>query len=175
MSGTNKRILLGRIASAHGIRGDVLVKSYASAPEDIARYGVLTDGAGVRKLRLKALRVTAKGVVCHVAGVNDRNAAEALAGIDLYVERARLPALPEGEYYHFDLIGLVAIDADGRAIGEVVGVRNYGASDLLEVRLAEQTATELVPLIEAFVPLVDLQAGRVTIVMPQIAAGEDDE
>lgn len=175
MSETNKRILLGRIVAAHGIRGDVLVKSYAAVPEDIAAYGVLTDGAGVRKIPLKALRVTAKGVVCHVKGVDDRNGAEALAGIDLYVERARLPPLSEGEYYHADLIGLVAVDATGRVVGHVVGVQNYGASDLLEVRLAGQKATELVPLTEDFVPSVDLRGGRVIIAVPQHAADEEGE
>lgn len=175
MSETNKRILLGRIVSAHGIRGDVLVKSYAAVPEDIAAYGVLSDGAGLRKLRLKVLRATAKGVVCHVTGVDDRNGAEALAGVDLFVERARLPALLEGEYYHVDLIGLAAVDAHGCVIGEVVGVQNYGASDLLEVRIEGQKATELVPLTEEFVPSVDLRAGRVIIAVPQHAAEEEGE
>ena len=120
------------------------------------------------------MRVTPKGVICHIAGVDDRNGAEALAGTNLYVDRARLPALPEGEYYHVDLIGLAAVDTAGNPIGEVIAVQNFGASDLLEVRLAGQTTTELVPLTEDFVPAVDLAAGRVTVVLPQSAAEDED-
>ena len=162
MAGAGKRILLGRIAGAHGVRGEVLIKAFTERPEDIGAYGPLDDGAG-RTFAIEATRVTHKGVVARIAGIGDRSAAEALKGTALYVDRERLPAPDEGEFYHADLIGLAAVDPEGRPVGEVVAVHNHGAGDLLEVRLAESGRTELVAFTDAFVPKVDLAARRVVV------------
>ena len=161
-TGTGKRILLGRIAGAHGIRGEVLITAFTERPEDIAAYGPLDDG-GARTFTIEAVRATAKGVVARLAGVRDRTAAEALRGAPLYVDRARLPAPGEGEFYHADLVGLSAVDADGQPVGEVVGVHNHGAGDILEVRLAKTGRTELIAFTDAFVPEVDLAGRRVVV------------
>lgn len=175
MSDSGRRILLGQIVGAHGIRGDVIVRTFTGEPEAIAGYGPLTDAAGAAALTLKVLRVTPKGVIARVMGVADRNGAEALKGRKLYVARTALPE-PAGDddFYHADLVGLAAIDAVGRALGEVVAVQNYGAGDLLEVRLAAMQKTELVPFTKACVPVVDLASRRVTVVMP-VAAVDDEE
>jgi 16S rRNA processing protein RimM len=169
MAGAEKRILLGRIAGAHGIRGEVLIKTFTERPEDIAAYGQLDDGAG-RRFRVKVVRVTPKGVVARIDGVDDRNGAEALKGVSLGVDRASLPAPDEGEFYHADLIGLAAVDPDGRPVGVVVAVYNHGAGDLLELRLADSGKTELVAFTDAFVPTVDLAARRVVV---QLDRGEE--
>jgi 16S rRNA processing protein RimM len=95
-----------------------------------------------------------------------RDAAEALRGIDLYVERDRLPAAAEGEFYYADLIGLAAVDPQGNRVGEIVAVQNYGAGDLLELRLAGQGQTELIPFTDAYVPEVDIAAKRVVVALP---------
>ena len=160
------RILLGRIAGAHGIRGEVLIKTFTEAPENVGAYGPLSDESGTRIFKLKSARATPKGVVARLQGVDDRNGAEALKGIALYIERDRLPAAAEGEFYHADLIGLAAVDGDGKPIGEIVAVQNYGAGDLLEIRLAGSSKTELVPFTDAAVPEVDIAARRVVVVMP---------
>jgi 16S rRNA processing protein RimM len=160
------RVLLGRIAAAHGIRGEVVIHAYTEPPENIAAYGPLTDRSGARVFDIECRRVTAKGVIAHLTGVRDRSAAEALKGTDLYVARDRLPPAAEGEFYHWDLIGLAAVNAEGRLIGEIVGVQNYGAGDLLEVRLAGAATTQLIPFSDAFVPQVDLTAKRAVIVLP---------
>lgn len=162
----SERVLLGRIKAAHGIRGEVLVTSFAEAPGDVAAYGPLTSGDGKRAYDLKVVRVTPKGVVARVAGVADRNAAEALRGTELYVERAKLPEPADDEFYHADLIGLDAVTPDGKPIGTVVAIENFGAGDLVEVRLAGSKRTEYVPFSDAFVPEIDVAARRVTIVMP---------
>lgn len=167
-------ILLGRITGAHGIRGEVVVHSYAAVPDDIAAYGVLSDKAGTRTFKLKVVRVTPKGgLIARIAGVADRNAAEALKGVELFVARDKLPRAGDGEYYHADLLGLAAVSLEGRPLGEVVAVQNFGAGDLLEVRLAGSTTTELVPFTDAFVPTVDIAARRVVVVLP--VAVEDEE
>lgn len=166
------RILLGRIGPAHGIRGHVLVQTYTEAPEDIASYGALEDESGRRQFEIEIVRVTPKGVVARIAGVEDRNAAEALRGTELYVSRERLPPTQEDEFYLSDLIGLPAFKPDGTRLGEVVAVHNFGAGDILEIRLGDGRNTEMVPFTKDFVPEVDLSSRRMTIDMP--AEGEEE-
>jgi len=170
----DRRILLGRIAAPHGIRGDVVIESYAGEPQAIAAYGPLESEDGTRKIEINVVRVTPKGVIAHVAGVDDRTSAESLKGLSLYVERARLPVAAEGEYYRADLIGLAAEDREGRKVGTVVAVENYGAGDILELRLEGRAKTELIPFSDAFVPVVDTAGGRVVVVLPEEDAAEDD-
>ncbi len=160
------RILLGRIAGAHGIRGEVLIKTFTAAPENIGAYGPLSDETGTRTFKLKSARATPKGVVARLQGVDDRNGAEALRGIALYIERDRLPEAAEDEFYHADLVGLAAVSPDGKPVGEIIAVQNYGAGDLLEIRLAGSSKTELVPFTDAAVPQVDVAARRVVVLMP---------
>jgi 16S rRNA processing protein RimM len=161
------RVLLGRIAGAHGIRGEVLIKTFTQAPESIGAYGPLSDKAGKRTFEIRSVRVTAKGVVARLKGVADRNAAEAIKGVELYVVREKLPAAAEGEFYHADLIGLAAVDRDGKVIGEIVAVHNFGAGDLIEVRLVGSAKTEFIPFTDDAVPEVDIAARRAVIVLPQ--------
>jgi 16S rRNA processing protein RimM len=170
-----RRILLGRIVAPHGIRGDVVIESYASEPQAVAAYGPLESEDGARRIVLAIVRVTPKGVIAHIAGVDDRNGAEALKGLTLYVDRARLPAAGEGEYYRGDLIGLAAEDPGGRKVGTVVAVENYGAGDILELRLEGRAKTELIPFSETFVPVVDVAGGRVVVAMPADDTLDDDD
>jgi 16S rRNA processing protein RimM len=167
-----ERVLLGRIVAAHGIRGDVLVRTYTDAPEAIGSYGPLSDADGRGAFKLRILRVTAKGVVARIAGISDRNGAEVLAGTDLYVARAQLPAAEEGAFYHADLIGLAAIASDGTEVGRIVGVHNFGAGDLIEVALGGSRRTELVPFTAQFVPEVDLARRIVVVELPMPTDGE---
>ena len=171
------RILLGRIAEAHGIRGEVLVHSFAANPADIAAYGDLTDKSGARSFRLKVLRATAKGVVCRIDGVSDRNAAEALRGTELHVSRDKLPAPSEDEFYHSDLIGLAAVAPGGEVLGRIIAVENFGAGDILEIALESNGKatgrTEMVPFADAFVPTVDVPGRRVIVRLP--ADGDDGD
>jgi len=168
------RILLGRIIAAHGVRGEVVVRSYADDPQAIGTYGPLAAPDAGRTIELRVVRVTPKGVIARVSGIADRNGAEALAGTDLYVDRARLPEAGEGEFYHADLIGLAARAPDGAEIGRVVGVHNFGAGDLIEIALAASRQTELLPFSEQYVPEVDMAAGRIVVVMPAPAEPDDE-
>jgi 16S rRNA processing protein RimM len=170
----SSRLLLGRIAGAHGIRGEVLIHTYTAAPEDIGAYGPLSDATAKRNFDIEIVRATPKGVVARIAGVADRNAAEGLKGVELYVPRDRLPAAAEGEFYHADLIGLAAVGPDGKPIGEIVAVQNYGAGDLLEIRLAGSGKTELLPFTEAVVPDIDMAARRAVVILPAATDARDD-
>lgn len=167
-SQTDRRVLLGHISTAHGIRGEVLIKSYAAEPESIAAYGPLTDNAGTRTFKIKSSRLTPKGVIARIEGVNDRNAAEALRGVDLYVSRDRLPETGDAEFYHTDLIGLIAETADGQPYGRVASVQNFGAGDLLEIERASGGDTEYLPFTNENVPVVDIANGKLTVVVPTL-------
>lgn len=174
MTADKRLVLLGHVSAAHGLRGEVLVKSYTAEPAAIAGYGALVDEAGRRRFELKVVRVTDKGVIARVGGIGDRTAAELLKGTRLYALREQLPAAVEGEYYHADLVGLAAVSEGGEKIGEVVAVQNFGAGDLLEIRLEGSLKVELVPFTDASVPTVDVAAGRLVVRMPELVEGEDD-
>lgn len=174
MTTAPKRILLGEIVAAHGIRGEVGIKTYTAEPEAIADYGPLSDEAGKRTFEITAVKMTAKGIVARIKGVTDRTGAEALKGTGLYVAREALPkaAEDEGEYYHADLIGLSAVAPDGTALGTIVAVANFGAGDLIEIKFAGRNATEFVPFTDACVPAVEIATGKVTVIMPEMVEGE---
>ena len=168
-----RRILLGEITGVHGIRGDVLVRSFTAAPETIAAYGPLTDATGAKQFALGLIRVTSKGIVARIDGVRDRTTAETLRGTKLYIDRERLPEAAASEYYHADLIGLHAMAPDGTELGEIVAVQNFGAGDLVELKPADGSPTEFIPFENQWVPHVDIAAG--TIVINRPPEGDDDE
>lgn len=176
-SARGRRVLLGEVSGAHGIRGDVIVRSYAADPRDIAAYGALETAEGKVLPKLSVVRVTDRGVIARFAGITDRNAAETFKGTQLWIARDRFPAAADGEYYHADLIGLDAVAPDGAEIGHVIAVENFGAGDLLEIRLKDSKQTEYVPFTNAVVPEVDLTAGKLVVVMPEVLEedAEDEE
>ena len=170
-----KRILLGRIGAPHGLKGEVVVLSFAAEPLDLKAYGPLADEQGAVKVHIKSLRVAGKGLIARVAGVEDRNAAEALRGTELFVERTKLRKPKPDEFYLADLIGLPAHAPDGALIGKIVDVPNYGAGDLLEIAPVAGGETLLVMFTKEFVPAVDVAAGRVEVVLPvMLEAGPDE-
>ena len=160
-------ILLGRIAGAQGLRGEVKINSFTAAPEDIAAYGPLTDAKG-RPFTIERVRHLKGGaVVALLAGVKDRGAAEALHGTELYVARAQLPEADEDEWYYDDLVGLTAVSPEGAEIGEILSVQNFGAGDLLEIRLLEKRQSRFVPFTKAVAPLVDVNNRRIVVDLPE--------
>mgnify|MGYP000094324588 CR=1 FL=1 len=174
----SKRVLVARVGAAHGIRGEVRVKSFTAVPTDVAAYGPL-EAADGRRFTIAAARPVPSSpdmLVVRFREVADRNAAEALNGTELSIPRERLPAPDDDEFYHADLIGLPAVAADGAALGTVIAIPNYGAGDLLEIA-PPVGPTLLVPFTRANVPDIDLAARRVTVVLPVEVEveGEDDK
>ncbi|MGH1419595.1 MAG: ribosome maturation factor RimM [Hyphomicrobiaceae bacterium] len=173
---TRQRVLLGHISQANGLRGDVLIKSYTANPEDIGSYGALTNEDLSQSFNIKVVRFTTKGVVAKIKGINDRNAAEGLRGTKLYIDRDQLPEPDdEDDFYHTDLIGLTAKTTDGKKVGPVVAVQNFGASDLLEIRPSDNKTTELIPFNKEFVPDIDIDGGSLTVVWPDNTTPEDED
>ena len=153
----DNRIALAAIAGAHGVKGELRLKLFSDSIESLSRHGTLYVG-GVER-RLLSIRDAGKTAVARFEGIGDRSAAEALRGSLIEIDRAALPPLDEGEYYHSDLIGLAAVDGLGSAVGKVSGVENYGAGDLLEIEL-EDGKSSLIP----FRPgIADLEDGRIVL------------
>lgn len=173
MAGDENWVCLGVIAAPHGVRGLVRIRPFTADPGAVAAYGPVTDRETGRTFAL-ALTGAAKGTVtARIEGITDRDQAEAVRGTELWVRREALPETEDEEYYHHDMIGLRAEGVDGAALGEVTGVQNHGAGDLLELHLAGG-GSALVPFTRACVPVVDIEGGRVVIDAPPglMEAGE---
>mgnify|MGYP003289232665 CR=1 FL=1 len=147
-----RRIPLAAVAGAHGIKGEVRLKLFSDTSESLARHSRLFVGGAPR--RLLAVRDAGKGAIARFEGIADRTAAEALRGSMVEVDRADLPPLAEGEYYHADLIGMPCVNREGCALGSVVAVENFGAGDLLEVE-DENGRRSLIPFKPDIADLVD--------------------
>jgi 16S rRNA processing protein RimM len=159
------RICLGVIAGAHGIKGLVRVRSFTAAPQSIGAYGPLQDEKGERRFALDLVGERKGVVIARIAGVEDRNAAERLKGVQLYVRRADLPTPGTEEFYQADLVGLNAMRDDGTRLGLVRAVNDFGAGASLEIEDATGK-TMLVPFTTAAVPEVDVAAGKLVVVPP---------
>ncbi|MCX2695230.1 MULTISPECIES: ribosome maturation factor RimM [Ochrobactrum] len=169
-------IQLAVIGAAHGIRGEVRVKTFTDDPLAIADYGHLYDAQGKAYEVLEA-RAAKTVVVVRFKGVNDRNAAEALNGTELFIDRSQLhdDELDEDEFFQTDLIGLEAVDANGQSYGVVSALFDFGGGDLIELSLKGKRPM-LIPFTEAAVPEIDFDKGTITV--EPYAAGliaEDDE
>ena len=160
-----KQVCVGVVTGPHGVTGAVRIKSFTARAQDIASYGPLADENGTQHFALRLVGA-AKGVVIgRLAGVEDRDRAAALRGLRLYLPRAALPSPADEEYYHADLLGLVAVLSDGTPLGRVRAVHDFGAGDTLEIARPD-AAPAMVPFTRAVVPAVDLEAGRLVIDPP---------
>jgi 16S rRNA processing protein RimM len=170
-----KRLLMGRIGAAHGVRGEVRIQSFTEDPLALASYGPLsTDRPGLI-IEIETARATTNVLVARLKGVTDRTAAEKLNGVELYIDRDRLPPATDDDFYHADLIGLAARLADGTVLGKVTAIPNFGASDLIEVTDARTGDTFLYPFTRAIVPEVHIDAGYLIIDVPLDAEPGEEE
>lgn len=156
-------ILMATIGAAQGLRGEVRVRSYTAEPMALGNYGKLHAKDG-RVFEILDIREAKNVVVVRFRGVNSREDAEALAGLELYVERENLSdeELDDDEFYYADLEGLDAVDETGKSYGTVSGVYDFGAGDLLELKGPGRRPT-LIPFSEAAVLEIDLEGGRIVI------------
>lgn len=162
-------VLLAVVIGAQGLKGEVKVKLFTATPDALPRYGSLHTQAG-RMLKITAFRPTKPGeAVIAFEGVRDRNAAEALKGTELLVARDALPQTEAEEFYHADLIGLEARDGEGRVIGKVTALHNYGASDVIELARPDGDHV-LMAFTRETVPVIQVEGGYIVVAVP-----EDDE
>lgn len=169
-------VLLGRLGAPHGVRGEIRLQSFTADPAAISTYGPLFDASLARRFVIASLRPLGKDMfVARLEGVCDRTGAEALTGVALYLPREALPAPEEDEFYLADLEGLRAQTRAGATLGVVIGVRNFGAGDILEIAPPEGGETLLLPFTKAVVPIVDIAGGRVVVEPPSSDDAPADE
>lgn len=161
------RICVGAIAGAFGVMGEVRLKSFCAEPTALADYGPLFTEDGKTSYKITLTRPVSGGLGARVTGIKTKEEADALRGVQLYVDRARLPNLPDDEYYHADLIGLEVRDTGGAVLGKVLAVNNHGAGDILEISGPGTKGPLMVPFTLVAVPTVDLTLRRVVVDLPE--------
>ena len=165
---------MGRFGAPHGVRGELRLQSFTGDPLAIADYGPLTDKSGKKTFTLLNLRPQGKDMlVVRLKDVDDRDSAQALNGVELYLARDKLPAPDPEEFYLADLEGLRAETATGEPIGRVVALRNFGAGDILEIAPASGGDTLMYPFTKAVAPIIDLAGGRIVVEPPTETEGEN--
>ena len=168
------QVLVGVIVGAHGIKGEVKLKSFTSEPASIDRYGPLQSSLG-QQFEITKLKAAKDDFIASLKGVADRNEAEALKGTELFVSREKLPKLKTNETYAHDLMGLDVMLENGSKMGRLVGMPNYGAGDLLEVAIDGNSETVLIPFTNAFVPQDDFSNGKIIVNLPDGYLDDDDD
>lgn len=173
---------MGAVLGAHGVRGQVRIRCFTERPEDIGAYGPVETEDGTRRFTLKVLQIKGDVVSVSLQGVNDRNAAEALKGVRLFVARSALPELKteEDAFYLADLIGLKVRWMDGdRPEGRVTAMHNFGAGDLVEIEVPGRAGARAESLMLTFerevVREVNLAEGYILVLPPQEVMGEGRE
>jgi 16S rRNA processing protein RimM len=170
----DRLVCVGAIAGAFGVRGEARIKSFCAEPEAIASYGPLCTEDGARRFEIRLTRPVKGGFAARLSGVETREEAEALRGTRLYAGRDRLPALPDEEFYHADLIGLTVVDTGGAELGRVRAIHDHGAGDMLEV-VGPGGRELLIPFTRAAVPTVELALGRIVADPPPGVGQEEQE
>lgn len=156
---------MAEIVGAHGVRGMVKLKVFAADPESLAAYGSFHDEDG-KIFSLSSVQQHGNVFLAEIEGLKDRTAAEKLRGVKLFLDRASLPKLKKkNTYYHADLAGMTALYPDGKPLGRVVSVANFGAGDLLEIKPPKKTSF-YVPFNDKTVPGVDLDRREITVDPP---------
>ena len=166
------RVCIAQIGAAHGVRGEVRLKAFTEDPLSVARYGALETEDGTQRFEIEAVRPAKDMLVARLKGISDRNAAERLKNLRLYVARERLPKPADDEFYHADLVGLAADSVSGEAVGTVKAVHNFGAGDLLEIEPAAGGDTMMLPFNETVVPVVDIAGRRIVVEPPAETTAE---
>ena len=162
------RVCIGAITGVRGLRGEVRIKSFTADPEDIGSYGPVSTEDGERSFEVH-VTARAKGqIIARLDGIDDRDAAEALKGTQLYVSKSELPEPGDGVYFHADLVGLSAFTPDGNSLGVVKAVHNFGAGDVIEIAGNGEGGKDglMVPFTPSAVPEVDLEGGRMVVDEP---------
>ena len=169
---TGKPILMARIGAPHGVRGEVRVKSFAANPMALGDYGKLFDAQG-REFEIKAARPSKTVLVVKFAGVNNREDAEVLNGVELFIDRAALPEPDEDEFYYSDLIGMTVTDGAGEPIGTLRAIEDYGSGDVLEIALAKG-GSELLMFTRDNVPEIDMEHRTITVILPDVVEAREN-
>lgn len=173
---TEKRICIGKIVAAHGIRGEVKVKSYTKIPSDLDKYGLVSNKNADKTFKIKVVGPSKEVLRVKIDGVTDRNVAETLIGTEFYINRNILPKLGEEEFYQTDLIGLkVYLKSLDNEIGSIAGFSNFGAGEILEIKISGKKETEMLPFTKQYVPTINLEEGYIIVSSATMLFADEEE
>ena len=182
----NKKIVIGKVNSAFGIKGEVKIISYCQNPTQIENYSVFDEKGNIVKIKISNKNKTVIGssgsgdaiLIATIAGITNRTDAEKLHGQELYINRDQLEETDEDEFYHTDLIGLKVIDADKKEIGKVLNIYDFGAGSMLEIEFLAANPKKNLEKIENFpfknmtFPEVNVKEGFIRIELPEVVKGD---
>ena len=164
----DKLVLIGEIVAAHGIKGNVKIRTFTDSPENIKKYKEIFLGAEHEKVEISFQSSTQDIALCRIKGVEDRNAAEALKGKKLYIKKSALSKPKKNEYYLHDLVGCEARHINGSKLGEVISVNNFGAGDIIEIALSQSKKTEMYAINANNIPEVNIQKKYIIVNPPEV-------
>lgn len=168
-------ICVAVITSAHGIKGAVNVKSLTEYPEDFVSYGKLYCKHQEKEYKLKIISTKKDRIIALVEGSDNRNDAEQLKGVKLFVPESSLPEIPEDEFYYQDLVGLDVVLTSGELFGTVQDVKNYGSCDILEIKLMDNKNEHLLAFTKDLVPEINIEEGYIVADIPEIKMSGDND
>lgn len=171
---TRNLIFVAQVGAAHGVRGEVKITTFTADPMALAGYKTLLRQDGSPAPIIASARPTKGGIVARLRGADDRNAAEALRGLKLYILRDSLPEPEEDEFYLADLIGLRVETAAGELLGTVKAVQDFGAGDLLEIQ-PKAGASWWLPFTREAVPEVRIAEGKLIAAPPAVIEADPNE
>lgn len=164
MTDSGKLVLVGRVAGAFGVKGEVRISAYTESPLNLLQYKHLKREDGSPGLTLVSGRAAKADFIGAASEIATKEQADALRGLRLFVARADMPQPDEDEFYLTDLIGMAVFEGS-EALGRVKAVHDFGAGDILEIEPA-RGATWYLPFTRACAPAVDVAAGRIEAVRP---------
>jgi 16S rRNA processing protein RimM len=159
---TKKTVCIGKIISAHGIKGLVKIKSFAEDPMSLEKYNIYNH-TGTKKIDIHFKSKQKDLIIASIEGVEDRNSAESLVGLDLYVNRNVLPHTDEEEFYITDIVNMDVYSTDKKLVGSVKSVQNFGAGDILEILFKPSNKTEFFIFTKENFPVIDIKHNLIKI------------
>lgn len=170
-SGWPERLTIGQIASPHGVRGEFRMYINTHFPERIPELSRVYIGDEPEPRKLIRARIQGNLAIMRVEGISSREMVDELRQTPIQIDFDDAAPLEEGEYYHFQIIGLLAFDDDGNQIGEVVDIIETGANDVYVIR-GEDKRELLIPALTETVPEIDIENGRMLVRPPRYSDEE---
>lgn len=181
----NKKILIAKISSVFGIKGEVKIIAYLEDVLSIEKYEIFSANGDKFEIKIsnknKTIIGTSNGdpiIIAKIKGIDDRTAAENLRGLELYADRKNFSETDDDEFYYVDLIGLDVVDLENKKIGKVLAVNDHGAGALLEIEFLEKKLPKNYQKIESFsfknaiFPEVNLKKNFIKIELPEFVSSK---
>ena len=166
------RVLVGAIASVHGVKGQVKIKFFSENVDALLKRNDFSDASGLHLFKFKKHGITNGLVIVSIEGIDDRNVAEKLKGTEIYAPASDKTKLKTNQWTYGELTGLRARLENGTTYGKVTGIFNFGAGDIIEIELADGK-TEMLPLRDEFIGAVNIEEGYLMVMPPDYVEAKE--